>query len=265
METTTIGSQIRRLRKEKGVTQEQLAAALAVSAQAVSKWENNITLPDASLIPALASYFRVATDTLFGYRLREQEERVNSICEEAFRLRESDHERSRAILEEGLRLYPDHEVLRSHLLYVVIDPDERLTLAGRLAAETQDASIRYDALRFMAYAYEKKGEPESAKAALEQIPQLYFTQFSELAFLLEGEEKRAAAEKQKWISFETLLQMCAKLAEYYEQAENPQAAKAEYQRALRLLEAVQEEEQYESYRNYEHFFNKRFNHNTSCI
>jgi transcriptional regulator with XRE-family HTH domain len=65
MGTQTIGQNIANLRKEKGVKQDELAQALNISAQAVSKWENGGT-PDIELIPAIADFFGVSTDTLFG-------------------------------------------------------------------------------------------------------------------------------------------------------------------------------------------------------
>lgn len=64
-----IGSKIRTLRQNKNITQAKLAEALAVSAQSVSKWENGLTLPDISMIPAIARYFGITIDDLFGYRL----------------------------------------------------------------------------------------------------------------------------------------------------------------------------------------------------
>lgn len=68
-----IGNKIKVLRKEKGVTQEELANSVGVSFQAVSKWENNIALPDITLLPMLAEYFGVSMDELFDFSLRETE------------------------------------------------------------------------------------------------------------------------------------------------------------------------------------------------
>jgi orotate phosphoribosyltransferase len=63
------GDKIRFLRCNKNITQAQLAEALAVSAQSVSKWENHLSLPDISLLPVLARFFGITMDELFGYRL----------------------------------------------------------------------------------------------------------------------------------------------------------------------------------------------------
>ncbi|MBR4766521.1 MAG: helix-turn-helix transcriptional regulator, partial [Clostridia bacterium] len=76
-----IGNKIKTLRKQRGITQEQLADAIGISFQAVSKWENGIALPDIMLAPALASYFGVSMDDLFDYNLRETEEKVEAICD----------------------------------------------------------------------------------------------------------------------------------------------------------------------------------------
>ena len=54
-------------RHKKGITQEELAAYLGVSKAAVSKWENEMTYPDITLLPQLAAYFNITIDDLLGY------------------------------------------------------------------------------------------------------------------------------------------------------------------------------------------------------
>lgn len=61
-----LGKNILELRKQKNVTQEEIAAELGVTAAAVSKWENGYTLPDVLMLCALADYFEVSTDELLG-------------------------------------------------------------------------------------------------------------------------------------------------------------------------------------------------------
>lgn len=63
-----INEQIAFLRKNKGITQEELANALGVSGQAVSKWESAACCPDISLLPEIARYFDVSIDELMGYK-----------------------------------------------------------------------------------------------------------------------------------------------------------------------------------------------------
>lgn len=67
----TLGQQIASFRKSKGMTQETLAEQCSVSPQAVSKWENDITAPDISLLPKLASIFGVTVDELIGVKRSE--------------------------------------------------------------------------------------------------------------------------------------------------------------------------------------------------
>jgi len=72
-----IGENVKKLRLEKGITQEQLAEHLAITYQSVSKWENNITNPDIYLIPQIAEYFEIPIDELFkpnmkGYKNKAQ-------------------------------------------------------------------------------------------------------------------------------------------------------------------------------------------------
>ena len=102
MSESTIGGNIAELRKSKGVTQENLADAVGLTAQAVSKWESGGS-PDTSLLPAIADYFGVTIDRLFGRKVRDNsdmpadvrdyiaahpfEERINAmyqICFHAF-------------------------------------------------------------------------------------------------------------------------------------------------------------------------------------
>lgn len=62
----SIGRKIFELRRSKGITQEQLAEAMNVSAQAVSKWENDISCPDVMALPKLARELGVSVDELLG-------------------------------------------------------------------------------------------------------------------------------------------------------------------------------------------------------
>lgn len=70
MSMETIGKQIATLRKERGIKQEQLAAFVGVSTQAVSKWENG-GVPDTELLPKIADFFSVSIDSLFGRSITE--------------------------------------------------------------------------------------------------------------------------------------------------------------------------------------------------
>ena len=73
-----IGAVISKLRKDRGVTQEELAKYVGVSAQAVSKWENG-GVPDTELLPKIADYFKVSIDSLFERSFSDYSDLQNAI------------------------------------------------------------------------------------------------------------------------------------------------------------------------------------------
>ena len=74
-----MGSVIKRLRTEHSVTQEELAAYLGISFQAVSKWETGTTMPDITLLPKLAAFFGVRIDELFSVNHEDELERIDNM------------------------------------------------------------------------------------------------------------------------------------------------------------------------------------------
>lgn len=62
----SIGRNIRRLRRQGGLTQEQIAKKLGVTCQCVSKWENGTSAPDIERLPEIAAFFGVSIDELFA-------------------------------------------------------------------------------------------------------------------------------------------------------------------------------------------------------
>lgn len=73
-----MGREIRRLRNDRGLTQEALAAAFHVTAQTVSKWECGNSIPDVQLLPEIAVYFGVTIDQLFAMTPEQQMERIEN-------------------------------------------------------------------------------------------------------------------------------------------------------------------------------------------
>ncbi len=78
----TIGKNIKDLRKRDNRTQEDLAKALGVTCQAISRWESNGGYPDMELVPAIANYFHVSIDELFGYH-GDREAQIQAIVNKA--------------------------------------------------------------------------------------------------------------------------------------------------------------------------------------
>lgn len=72
----TLGETIADLRRERGITQENLAGIIGISPQAISKWENNATMPDIMLLPIIADTLGVTIDGLFGIKHKVREEPI---------------------------------------------------------------------------------------------------------------------------------------------------------------------------------------------
>ncbi len=79
--TIYFGENIKRLRKEKNLTQETLAEFLGVSFQSISKWERGESYPDITILPAISSFFDVTIDDLFGIDKAHQEQKINAYLE----------------------------------------------------------------------------------------------------------------------------------------------------------------------------------------
>lgn len=60
-----MGTKIAALRKQKEITQEEMAKMVGTSAQAISKWERGKNYPDIELLPIIASFFGISIDNLF--------------------------------------------------------------------------------------------------------------------------------------------------------------------------------------------------------
>jgi transcriptional regulator with XRE-family HTH domain len=66
-----LAENIRTFRKERSLTQEQLAEALGVTAGAVYKWEAKLSIPELGLIIQMADFFDISVDVLLGYEVRD--------------------------------------------------------------------------------------------------------------------------------------------------------------------------------------------------
>ena len=235
-----IGEKIRSLRKQKNISQETLAAALGVSFQAVSKWENAAAMPDVAMIPAIASFFGVSTDELFDFNRYETEEKVMEICRRSWAIRDEDPEAAEAILREGLKQYPGNDIILNNLLCVIPVPEraeEAVSVCRALVEGTSYDDIRLDAWRIMAQAYRSVGDRSMMKEALSHIPEIYFTRTQLDAEMLKGEERFEPAHKQKRLSADWTVDMLLVLADCYEKRGEPEKAAVQLETAVRVIEA----------------------------
>ncbi len=236
MKAMNIGAQIRRLRLASGMTQEQLAERLGVTFQTISKWENSLTAPDLSMLPALADLFRVSTDELLCYNGKARAREIADLSVRAWQCRQAgDMAGATAILNQGLARFPGDEVLLNCLLYSTQDREERIRTATALCESATLPDVRYDAARFLAQDYAAAGSYDMARAALEKIPEFYFTKLTVAAQVLPGEEKQQYARQQRNISLGHLVDMQVELARYHDAAGQSEQAAAERERGAAVI------------------------------
>ena len=125
-----ISENIRKYRKEAGLTQEQLAERFGVSFQAVSRWENGTTYPDIELLPAIADLFGIGIDELMG---ATKEERKEASEDYYLRLnRTVDPKERLSLLHEIHREYPKDAAIIWNLCSVTEDLEEKRRLTDLL-------------------------------------------------------------------------------------------------------------------------------------
>ncbi len=117
--TNKLAENIRTLRKQRSLTQEQLAEVLGVTAGAVYKWEAKLSQPELNMVMELADFFDTSVDVLLGYEMKD-----NHIAKSVQRLKDYRHEKNKeglAEAEKSLKKYPNNfeVVYNSAVLYMV--------------------------------------------------------------------------------------------------------------------------------------------------
>lgn len=236
-----IGEKIRELRRRNGKTQEDLAKALGVTCQAISRWEAGGGYPDMEILPSIANYFGVSIDTLFGFQ-SDREKRINEIIAkiDSYHIKaQSDGnwvEECLGILREGLIEFPQDERLlikladtlseagwRRHHEWLYYDEEgyirhdydrhrkneywtESLKICEKLAESAKDNRIVTKAISILVLLYRNFGEYEKAIAYANRMPELKDSREILLAAAADGKEEA------KYIG-DALLKMADKFSE----------------------------------------------------
>ena len=155
----SMGNRISKYRKEKGLTQEELAAKLGVSSQAVSKWENDASCPDISLLPQLCRALGITTDELLTGNNNEVKlvpvEQRKSLDELTLRIRVNSAQGDKVrvnlpmslvkiCLEMGVEITPQMtgiERIKSVDLNKIMDLAERGLIGKLVEVESADGDI----------------------------------------------------------------------------------------------------------------------------
>ncbi|MBQ7375624.1 MAG: helix-turn-helix transcriptional regulator, partial [Clostridia bacterium] len=111
----SIGSTIKRLRREKDITQEQLAEYLGITSRAISQWECDRTSPDISQLPAICHIFDVSSDVLLGIDIEKNNEEIKKYLSDAAELGNQGKGTERTeLLREANKKFPrDYKIMQS--------------------------------------------------------------------------------------------------------------------------------------------------------
>lgn len=176
-----LAENIKALRKERKMTQEQLAEALGVTVGAVYKWERDLSTPDISLIMEMADLFETSTDMLLGYEWRAGS--AGTLLKRIIELtKDRNYDAAAVEAEKALKKFPNHfeVVYQSALMYLAKSEHiserkqcsraiELLDHACELLSQNQDLSISEISIRnLIAKAYLMLGDTSSALETLKK-------------------------------------------------------------------------------------------------
>lgn len=199
-----IGLKIKKLRIEKEMTQEDLAEYTGVSAKAVSRWENELTFPDITLLPVLANIFDVTIDELLDVDVYKKEQEISKIINEDERLANiGDTETRIEMLRNGLKKYPNSFKIMEMLAcalhgYYCAKNEERayileelIPLCEKIITKCDDLEIKNSTIQILCFSYCHKKEFEKAKKLAKKMPGIYVSKEMLLEDILQGEELNA--------------------------------------------------------------------------
>ncbi len=133
-----LGSVIKRLRTEQGVTQDALAEYLGISYQAVSKWETGTTLPDITLLPKLAVFFGVRIDELFSVDHEDELERIDAMLQRET-MTDQNYAYAKRILDGILRENPkDVGAMKRYAKVYLAKTNTDLITAGKMLEQAME-------------------------------------------------------------------------------------------------------------------------------
>ena len=194
----SIGSTIKCLRREKDITQEQLAEYLGITSRAISQWECDRTAPDISQIPALCHIFDVSSDVLLGIDIDKTKEAIQNYLE---RSREAEYggnfEKSVEILREANRKFPrSYQIMHSlanalvcvHSRKGTKEYGEVFELCNKIIAECTESVTRYKAIHTLALAYEYAGKKDEMLKLAEEMPRAHFSYEDFMLYTWSGDE-----------------------------------------------------------------------------
>lgn len=202
-----IGENIKRLRRERDLTQEEVAAHLGISFQSISKWERGDGYPDIEMLPALANYFGVSIDELIGMSeiaKKEKYDEINHLWAE--NNKKGLHHDNVILMRQALKTFPSNALLLVQLSTSLeklegTEEEKNRYLKESIAVQEQilrygeDSEVRSATLYNICFAYWKNGEYDKALEQARKLPNLYKARENALVYFLKGDEKHEAAKE----------------------------------------------------------------------
>ena len=218
-----IGEIIKKLRKEKEITQEEFAELIGVSSQSVSRWENNLCYPDIELIPVIADFFGVSTDMLMGMDESNEKQAVNSILEDFQNaISKGRIDDCISIARKGVKEFPNNYILLDKLMYALFVSgdddgnipewkenmekydDEITALGERIMKYCPDQNIRLAATARLAFNHCIHGRKEIGKQIYSTLPSMESCREKQIWWSLDKDEKLPFLQKSILQSYEML-------------------------------------------------------------
>lgn len=212
-----IGDNLKHLRLQKGLTQEQLAEIFGVSPQAVSRWENNTSCPDITLLPGLAIFYNTSVDAIVGMDEIRREQTINRIHGEINDLVISGQtEKAVALIRDSLKIYPsDSSLLMSlgeTLAHRSDDPAaarEAISIAQRvLEMPGVSGKAKSTTCANLLFLYLKMGMEDQASALIRSLPHIWESREILMPEVYDGE---AYPEELKKCILKCLVFLCQKI------------------------------------------------------
>lgn len=169
-----LGENIRKYRLEKGLTQEEVAEYLHVTAQSVSKWERTESYPDITLLPALANIFSTSVDLLLGMDMIRAADTRRAVHARATELlRNGDLCAAQQVYRDALLLYPNKPGMMLGLARVLAlsgDTAEAIRLTEKGLSLSENVKQKATMRAVLCFLYEKAGLHDDALRLASELP-----------------------------------------------------------------------------------------------